>query len=370
MQTKSFVVVAVAGFALSSAAPPAHADQGQFRLPFPAGKAYPCTQSVGGALSHSGDIKNAYDFSMPAGTVIVAAMDGKVVRVVDDETQNGSGGRYGAKGNHIEIEHPDHTIGVYQHLQAGGAKVKQGQRVRQGDPLALSGNTGNSTGPHLHFHVWDNARTQSFPITFADVPDGGVPVKGKTYTSANVAGIPAPTKDAVEGALRDAEAAEQTGAPGVAAAFCRRAARLKLGVAYPLLDEAKKRLARLEALPAKRAKELEAQAKTEFDAAARDLLRLRLGCDSLDAAPLATLEKALKADKRFAAVKKAERSWAKVQKAFVAAWRHELKGKLKKAYAAYRSVAKKTKQAPDVAAQAAKRQALVAKRLQPKKLRR
>ena len=55
-----------------------------------------------------------------------------------------------------EILHDDGTMGVYLHLKQGSVSVREGQRVAVGSPLALSGNTGNSSGPHLHFVVQRN----------------------------------------------------------------------------------------------------------------------------------------------------------------------------------------------------------------------
>ena len=56
------------------------------------------------------------------------------------------------------IKHADDTFGVYWHMKHNGVLVKVGDKVKQGDDIARSGNTGNSSGPHLHFDVrigWD-----------------------------------------------------------------------------------------------------------------------------------------------------------------------------------------------------------------------
>ena len=90
-----------------------------------------------------------------------------------------------AKGNGLHIRHDDGTVAVYWHIRQGGARVKKGQRVRQGDVIAESGNVGFSTSPHLHFGVY-GPMWQSLPITFRDVDiRGGVPRAGLRYTSGN-----------------------------------------------------------------------------------------------------------------------------------------------------------------------------------------
>jgi len=58
-------------------------------------------------------------------------------------------------GNHIILDLGGGRFGFYAHLQPGSLRVKTGDRVRRGQVLALLGNSGNSTEPHLHFHVSD-----------------------------------------------------------------------------------------------------------------------------------------------------------------------------------------------------------------------
>ncbi|MET7391745.1 transglycosylase family protein [Streptomyces sp. NPDC005529] len=81
------------------------------------------------------------DFPVPEGTPVVAVSDGTVV----------SAGWGGAYGNQIVIRHTDGMYSQYAHLSS--LKVSAGQTVRAGDGIGLSGTTGNSTGPHLHFEI-------------------------------------------------------------------------------------------------------------------------------------------------------------------------------------------------------------------------
>ena len=56
-------------------------------------------------------------------------------------------------GNHVIIDHGDGFYSFYAHLQPGSVKVEVGDQVQAGDQLGLLGNTGNTSAPHLHFHV-------------------------------------------------------------------------------------------------------------------------------------------------------------------------------------------------------------------------
>ncbi|MFG0410879.1 peptidoglycan DD-metalloendopeptidase family protein [Pseudomonas sp. FYR_11] len=131
------------------------------------------TQGPNGRVSHFGPKgRYAMDIAMPEGTTIIAAREGVVVK-----TQNGQSGREpNPSGNFVRVLHSDGTMGVYLHLMRGSVVVKEGQRVRQGQMLAKSGNTGNSTGPHLHFVVQRNVglALESIPYRF-DRPLSGLP---------------------------------------------------------------------------------------------------------------------------------------------------------------------------------------------------
>ncbi len=93
------------------------------------------------------------DWSIPVGTSIVASSGGVVTRA-------GWGSGYGYC---VYIEHPDGKVTRYGHLSK--VLVKVGQNVNQGEKIALSGNTGISTGPHLHFEILVNG-TQVNPLNY------------------------------------------------------------------------------------------------------------------------------------------------------------------------------------------------------------
>jgi murein DD-endopeptidase MepM/ murein hydrolase activator NlpD len=125
-----------------------------YRYPLPwRGGPFRVSQGANGQYSHFGP-KNRYaiDIAMPEGTPIIAARGGVVIKT--ENSQDGRG--TDASGNFVRVLHNDGTMGVYLHLKKGSVSVREGQRVAVGNPLALSGNTGNSSGPHLHFVVQRN----------------------------------------------------------------------------------------------------------------------------------------------------------------------------------------------------------------------
>lgn len=86
------------------------------------------------------------DFGVAVGTPVRAPWDGVVESVFQDAGWPSKGG-----GNVVFLRHPNGLRTAYLHLSA--FKVTKGQTVKAGDVIALSGNTGGSTGPHLHFEV-------------------------------------------------------------------------------------------------------------------------------------------------------------------------------------------------------------------------
>ena len=131
--------------------PPSRYPPQAHRYPLPwRGGPFRMTQGPNGTFSHT-DAKSRYamDIAMPEGTPIIAARSGVVVKTENEQAGRGSD----ASGNFVRVRHDDGTEGVYLHLKQGSVSVRAGQRVAVGSPLALSGNTGNSSGPHLHFVV-------------------------------------------------------------------------------------------------------------------------------------------------------------------------------------------------------------------------
>jgi murein DD-endopeptidase MepM/ murein hydrolase activator NlpD len=94
------------------------------------------------------------------GKKVLASKDGTVVSVRSDVAENMPGETVNTSvpgGNAIVIDHGDGQYGYYAHLRPSAIAVKVGSRVRAGDPIGEVGNSGDSTEPHLHFHVMNNA---------------------------------------------------------------------------------------------------------------------------------------------------------------------------------------------------------------------
>ena len=156
------VVAALLLFAASSAAIQAadapidcsaFPDHGSspYVLPYSIGESYLVTNTTGHYIRANGGVGlYAIDFAMPIGTPIHAAREGVVVAVRDSFTD---GNGVDLEENFVFVRHADGTIGRYLHLTRGGARVEAGDTVAQGDLLGLSGDTGQTAGPHLHFDV-------------------------------------------------------------------------------------------------------------------------------------------------------------------------------------------------------------------------
>jgi murein DD-endopeptidase MepM/ murein hydrolase activator NlpD len=147
-------------------------------------------QGFHGAFSHRGSNEYAVDFDCPVATPVIATRPGVVVAVNASAQGSGTTNEFleFSRVNFVLVRHDDGTLGEYMHLSPSGVEVKPGQVVRRGQELALSGNTGFSSTPHLHFQVMTSAQdgvaARSFPFRIAVAP-GRVeePVQGRSYTA-------------------------------------------------------------------------------------------------------------------------------------------------------------------------------------------
>ena len=89
------------------------------------------------------------------GRQILAPADGAVTDVINGVRDNvpGSMNPYSALGNAIFIEHREYEVSVLAHLKHGSITVKVGDKVKKGQTIGLCGNSGNSSEPHLHYHL-------------------------------------------------------------------------------------------------------------------------------------------------------------------------------------------------------------------------
>jgi murein DD-endopeptidase MepM/ murein hydrolase activator NlpD len=130
-----------------------HEDKYLYKLPFSKGINVEVSQGYHGETSHKGLSAYAVDFPVLVGTPIYAAREGVVVGVEGSSNLGGAHPEYRQYANYIIIEHKDGTMGNYYHLKQNGTVAVIGQKVAQGDLIGYSGNTGYSSGPHLHFSV-------------------------------------------------------------------------------------------------------------------------------------------------------------------------------------------------------------------------
>jgi hypothetical protein len=111
-------------------------------------------------VKRGGDPARPADYTI-YGQQAIAAADATVVHVIDGLRDQKPGGLPEgvtlpeADGNSVIAKLEDGLYMLYAHLQAGSLKVKEGDRVKRGDRIGLVGNSGNTSAPHLHFHVMD-----------------------------------------------------------------------------------------------------------------------------------------------------------------------------------------------------------------------
>ncbi len=158
---------------------PVFFDEYVLSPPFLKNKKFIVMQGFYGKKTHKDEL-NAYavDIAIPYGEPVCAAKSG-VVKSYNDADRPMLKNKRFREDNFVHILHPDMTWGVYAHLLPGSITVKPGQAVKQGECFARVGNTGYSTGPHLHFALIKRlqGRFVSVPFRFRQ-PDGQVVTPG------------------------------------------------------------------------------------------------------------------------------------------------------------------------------------------------
>lgn len=138
-----------------------------YRLPL-SSTAWRLGQGFNGSFSHQDpESRFAIDLGVDEGTPVIAARDGVVMQVEDNFEASGlDRERFASRGNTVRILHEDGSMAIYGHLSVDSVVVRPGARVKAGQEIGASGNTGFSTGPHLHFAVQLNRgmRLESVPF--------------------------------------------------------------------------------------------------------------------------------------------------------------------------------------------------------------
>lgn len=141
-----------------------------YSLPFVAGRSYEMFQGYcppNPRWGHHGWL--AYDFDLAVGDTILASRDGTVTFV---EERWPDSDRVCGHENSVYVAHADGTIMGYIHLTPNGALVRVGDQVRARQPIGLSGDSGCSTGPHLHVSLFRDrsnlGKENTLPLNFHD----------------------------------------------------------------------------------------------------------------------------------------------------------------------------------------------------------
>lgn len=160
-----------------------HQPRRPYLPPLPAGETFRISQGFLGKATHASHAQSEYavDIPMPEGTPIFAVRSGVIMDVAVDFFEGGATPEMMEQANYVRVLHDDGTMAVYAHLALETVNYPIGNRIARGQLLARSGNTGFSSGPHLHFVIQKNfgMELRSIPFEFEGA-DGAAftPVEG------------------------------------------------------------------------------------------------------------------------------------------------------------------------------------------------
>lgn len=151
-----------------------------YEVPYSSNSKFKLIQGWAGKYGHVEHLNYAYDFVMPIGTPILAARSGRVIKIEEQFEDNT---KTPGKENYIIIDHGDSTFSRYYHLTKNGALIDVGDKVKRGQQIGLSGNSGASAGAHLHFDITKGCfdfGCPTIPFKFANSPENPLSA-GKEY---------------------------------------------------------------------------------------------------------------------------------------------------------------------------------------------
>jgi len=154
--------------------PKAMTSSQEYLFPVISNKLFRISQSFRGKFSHYREPNLfAVDIAMEIGTKLAAARSGTIIWVKDDYHMGAAKQYFLDKANMILILHEDGTYATYGHILQGSAVVKAGDEVTTGQHIAMSGTSGFSSGPHLHFVISKNNRGRTQTSSFNFITNSG-----------------------------------------------------------------------------------------------------------------------------------------------------------------------------------------------------
>lgn len=155
-----------------------------YSLPYEKGKTQTIFQGYNGKFSHQNEF--ALDFNLKMGSSILAAREGVVVEVVNNNTKSCPDVSCAKYNNRVIVMHSDGTFADYSHLKLNGAVVEKGEQIKKDQLIGYSGSTGFASGPHLHFSVFinriDGSRTSIKTKFKTSESEATLLEEGKNYT--------------------------------------------------------------------------------------------------------------------------------------------------------------------------------------------
>lgn len=156
------------------------------RIPFRPGYETKVMQAYHGYRTHKKDLAYSVDYRCESGTPVTASRNGVVWAIREDSNRGCNDPSCVDDGNYVVLDHGDGTFSEYHHLQQFGALVDVGDSVCRGEAVGLCGNTGYTSGPHLHFALTDVSH-RTIPSRVPTSRDRRFPfvVPETTYVSEN-----------------------------------------------------------------------------------------------------------------------------------------------------------------------------------------